>query len=580
MSDAPDEPPAAARRLALLALVVAGALARFLLSLPLKEQVLFADEAAPLLIARLLSGAGATPTMANDAFYHAGYPLLLAPFSGLEPLTFYRATLAVNAVLLACLVPLVYVLVRQWAPVNHRRALVIAVAASLYPTFLLHSTMTWTENAVVPVVVLTVVAFGAVVRRRDALAAAGYGGAAALAYLVHPRLLLLVGVALVAAALAWWKRLLDRRAIGVGVGVLAVGFVATRVLHAWVRSSLYLDGPAADEGEVISRLFRDPVNALRVLRSLAGQAWYLCAASYGLAALGAAVLVLLVVRRRNVVALQALATCAAMLAVSSLFVIDPSRVDQRVYGRYGEGFLVMLLGAGLLGLTSARRRWPHWWELACVAALPAALALATVLGYGGEAFSGVLNPFNVLGIEHVIIERGGLLEVGPITVVAVVGGLVLVLVRRVLPARTAPAVAAGLLALAFVASTLKTNDGWIGPIHQVHRGLRTLPGQLHDLEARTGLDIERLDARYRFGQHGGEFFGYQVLLPDVRFDPWLGKEPFPRGPWVLTTLEWPEGEAAGALRVLSEAEAADTALWVLPGPEQDRVRQSSTTLSR
>lgn len=528
----------------------------------LTEPVLFADEAAPFLIGRLLTGDTPVPTLGDDAFYHVGYALLLAPGTALlGPDGAFRFGQAVNILLLASVLPLTYVVCRRALAATPPVALAAAAATSLYPALQLEAGLTWSESAVLPAVLLTVAAFGALADRPGPVSAAGYAAAAVAAYAVHARLLPLLALAPLAG---WWaiRRLPDRRRTALAGGlVLVVGVVVLRLVHAWMRARLYEAGPGADEGEVIGRLLEDPTNLLRAAAALVGQAWYLVTATYGLAVLG--VVELARAARRSPTAAHGLVTCGALLAVTALFVVDPARVDQRIYGRYAETFLALLVAPGIVALL---RRPPPLPVAAAALAAPVALAVVLVAGYGGDAFSGTMNPFNVLGLEHLVLQWDGV-DVAAITATSVALAALL-LGSRWLP-RVPPAVPVVAAALAFTWATARAHDGFVVHAHEARRVTSTLPDGLAAVERAAGVDVDRADFDYVLGRVGGGFFGYQLAVPDLDVDVWReDDEPVPDGPWVFTSKSWPAGEEAGARLVVPESRV-DLALWVLPGPEQD-----------
>ncbi|MCU1380576.1 MAG: hypothetical protein JWN29_3559 [Acidimicrobiales bacterium] len=555
----------------------AAVVVRLVIVAAVHEPVIFADEAAPFLIARTLLGHHPTPTMGNDAFYHAGYALLLAPWTALFGVAgAWRAATVLNAVLLATMVPLVYWLTRDILRARPPLALATAAVVSLYPAFVLEAGLTWSESAVLPVVLLSFVLCSRVLRRPTVPAAVAFGASAVAAYAVHPRLVPILVLAPVALWLARRWHGLPVTAAAAGTAVVVIGLVAVRVLHGWLRARLYLDAPGSDEQEVVTRIFRDPANAVRALAAFTGQAWYLTVATFGLAPLGAWQLAQEVRRSpRRVDVLFVVASVATLLAISSLFVIDPKRVDQRVYGRYAETFLAVLLAAGIVSLARAAHRRPTLGQVACMLGVPVLLGAALLLGWGSDNFRGVLNPLNVLGIEQ-FVQLEQYVNIFRITAVTVAGGAAL-LALRALPRPWGAPVALVVLAGLFTASFVRTDRSVILPIHTTRKLTSTVPAGIHEVERLTGLRIRRVDIAYVAGKQGGEFFGYQLLLPDVEFDPFdASTEPVPHGPWVLGSKAWPQGVAAGARLVFPEG-LVDSALWVLPGPEQDRLTRAGIT---
>jgi len=252
----------------------AAVLLRLAFVAPLHAPIVFADEVAPTSFARALLGRHPTPTMAYEPFYHAGYAILSAPWTAMfGPIGAWHAATVMNAALLATTVPLVYLLLRDSLDVRPPLALGAAAVTSLYPSLLLEAGFTWSESAVLTAVLLAYVACQRMMRTPTTWRAVAFGASAAAAYLVHARLLPLLVLAPVALYLARrWHGLPTTAAIA-GVATSVVLFLATRALHGWLRATLWVGSPATDEKEVVTRIFRDPVNLLRALGSFAGQSY-------------------------------------------------------------------------------------------------------------------------------------------------------------------------------------------------------------------------------------------------------------------------------------------------------------------
>jgi hypothetical protein len=557
------------RRRAVLLLTAVAFVVRIGFTWPNSRPVLFGDEAAPLLIARWLLGVGAKPSFGNDAFYHPGYALLQVPFAWLSPGSTHRIAILVNCALLAALVPLADAIARRIAGATPRQGLAVAAVTSLYPAFLLQAGLTWAESAVIPVVLLVILAFDELLRRDAPAVAVLFGVATIGAYAVHARLLPLVLLAPVAVLVAHRRGALTREAAASTAATVVLGFVLVRVFNGHLRHALYLPGGAgSDEGDVVSRLLTNPLNLLRAVRALAGQLWYLDVATLGLAPLGA--LALADRARRSLATAYAAVACAALLAVAALFVVDPDRPDQRVYGRYAEAFVAVLLVAGMVELCRHPRRAPLRDELAAVAGIPLLLGPLLVLLYGGKGFHGFFNPFNVLGIEHLVTTWG--FNVALLSAIGAGGGLLLLGGRMVLSERRAFLLLI-VVAVWFAWGAQRTETRFVEPLQRARSATFTLPATLPVVEAAVQEDFRHASIDYVVGERQAQFFGMQLAYPDTQFVPWIRAKGLPSvGPWVVTTKSWPQGEAAGARLVLPESAGVHEAIWLLPGPLLERAR--------
>jgi len=542
--------------------------ARLPFALHVHEPIIFADEAGPLLVARTLVGHTPRPTLASEPLFHIGYPLLVAPWTALlGPSREFRGATLTNAFLLATIALLVLLVLRDGLGVGQRPALAIAAVTSLYPSFLLETGFTWTESATITAVLLTFVTCQRLTRSPSRWSAVAFGASTAAAYAVHPRLVPLVALTPVVIFLVRrWHGLSTVDAL-TGLATTAGLFLLTRAAHAWITATLYTGEPVAGEKAFLNKSFHSPESLFGALGALAGQTWYLTVATLGLAPLGGALLLSELRRKpRRVDLLYFVVVTAALLALSSLFVHQPNRVDQRVYGRYAEPVLALLLAAGLVAL------WRHRHPLRIALVMmgfPLTLCALLLGGVGRHHFGGVVNPANLLGIDQFVLLRPRV-GVGRITLYAVLGAALL-LGTRLLFRRAGMAVALALLAAYFVVSANRTLEKVLEPIHRTHRITDAVPEAVPRIEALTGQRIRRVDFVHGATLGRETLFTYQLELPDVEFD--LVEAPHvPRGPWVMAPLTW-EGAAAARARLVFPEALKDSGLWVRPGPELDELER-------
>lgn len=320
---------------------------RLLLTIPRSGPVVVADEVGYLTNARVL--AGGTPGQMTEApFYHGGYSLLLAPLlaAGAGPTTTYRAILALNAVLAASVAPLLYLLLTRCFDVSRRTAVWAALAAAAYPSITVYSQAAWSENLLVPLLVVWLLAAGAFVRASRVAWSVAAALAATWLWATHGRMLVVVALtALVFVALAV-ARAPARAPAVVGLALLVAGVYAVHVLdHFLVDRSWGGHAP----GEVDQRLSTlESVSGIgELVRNIVGQSWYLAVSTLG-------VLTVLVARppRRaltvpSAVLSLAVLTAAGLLVESSLSFPTIDRPDMLVYGRYTDVAVPPLLALGL-----------------------------------------------------------------------------------------------------------------------------------------------------------------------------------------------------------------------------------------
>ncbi len=509
---------ALAKRIAPRRTLLVGTLAllglRLVISLARTGPVIMADEGGYLLNARILSG-GMAAQMGSSPFYRGGYSLLIAPILALaaDPVVTYHMVLVVNAVLAACVAPLLYALLTRCFDVVPAAAAWAALAGAAYPSITALSQVALSENALFPLTVAWLLCVGLLLRARARGAATAWaaaaGACAAALWTVHGRMIVAVVLTAVLLLAGAARRRLDRRAAAGGLAVLAGGMVAAQVLNDWLIATNY-HGHAPDE---VRRAFAPLGNLdglLAILRNLAGQGWYLLTATLGIVAL-LAVQVLPPALRRirarrgrpadEMLALLLVATLG-LLAVSALWLAKVTRSDELIYGRYVEPVAPVLVAVGLA--LPARAGWPSGARTAL--AVLAALTVVVAVARSGLDLPGTPSRWNVASLPSVT----GSLDAPVIAVAGLVAGAALCLF--VLVGRHAPGALAPLALVLFMPTTAyivylpvlqSQRDvypaGWTSPQTAVEQRHATV----------VGYDLDHFDhVRVKV---------YQWFLPHTRF---------------------------------------------------------------
>ncbi len=372
--------------------VLVGTIALLVLRLALSAMrtgpLVVADEIGYLTNARVLTG-GVRGQLEAAPFYRGGYSLLIAPLVslGLSPSTTYHLILAVNALLAASLVPLLYLLFTQMFRLAPQAAVAGAIVGAAYPSLTLLSQVAMSENLLAPLFVVWLIGAGRLVQaatpRVRAAWAIGVCACGVALFSVHGRMIVVVALSIalalgLAAArrLSWW-------AAAAATAVTAVGLLAVRELDHFLITTSY-GGHAPDEaGSRLSSL-QHLASTASVLRNTAGQTWYLLVATLALplVVISAGDLRARLARLRHgplvvpIVLCLLLASAAGLLALSALSFADPERADMFVYGRYVEIVAPPLLGLAVAWLVSTARR-PR--VLLVLGAIAVATGIAAVL---------------------------------------------------------------------------------------------------------------------------------------------------------------------------------------------------------
>ncbi|WP_157253465.1 glycosyltransferase family 39 protein [Nonomuraea typhae] len=358
------------------------------------------DEVGYLLAARLLAG-GPGGDYSGSTFYQGGYPLLLTPVYWVtgDPVTVYRLVVVIGSLAAALAFPLAYLVLRRLS-LGRRAALALAFVAGLAPSVLVFSGLALVD-AVLPTLVLGwLLALHDLLERRSWAAGAVAGALSGLAMTMHLRGTVVMGVFTVTVLASLRRGSLRPGLVALGSGLLTAG--AGTLLNGHLKAALYPGGPRDLSGLALDRL-TGLDGQLRSVAGALGQLWYLIAATWGLAGIGIAAAVVLVVRslrrargseatwppvRPRALPVPAGALLALTLGIaytSSAALPDEHRVGNYVYGRYLACVAVAWTLAGLVVLVRARRRT----VLAAAAASAGTLAVSGGLAawYAGDRLS-------------------------------------------------------------------------------------------------------------------------------------------------------------------------------------------------
>ncbi len=380
-----------------VAVLVVGYLAqvgwRVFLSWPIVGPIAHVDEDGYLLGARVLAGGPHVTLPAWSIMRPIGYPLVLTPAYLLaqQPAHVYQIVHVINALLMATVFPLGYVLARKLFHLGRGWAAGVAFVAAALPSMVFFSQFALTE-ALLPelMLALLLLVYGVFASRQPVLCAVAAGALAGYAANTHVRGLVMLVVVTAVVGLGGWQRWLHRRVVlGYAASVAAV-FGAGFLANHWLEGQLFPTGAYSANGRVFDRL--TTIKGLgRVACDGAGQIWHLCTSTYGLAALGLAAAVAALIRREytrptRIVLGAALAMTVGVALATAAGTPNEGRVNNHVYGRYVAIFAGFWAIVGIAALLRSGWRRASWLVAGGIAIT--GLSLAAVLVYAGRRMAG------------------------------------------------------------------------------------------------------------------------------------------------------------------------------------------------
>ena len=257
--------------------------------------VMHPDEAGYLMNAAALAGYRSDAALP----YFAGYSLFLVPafWTGWDMESVYFLVKIVNTLFFTGSFILLYCLARRLLPEERPgRVLTAVFVTSLYPAFLAYNALALSENAFIFFFILSAVLALRLDSRLIGIWLL-YGATVGMLFVVHPKGLPLLGVALVVAGYSAWRERVYGYWLLVAVLILGLVFAGyglkehiQGLLSFTTESSVQKSYPtvATKVGHLI-----DPVGIAHFFGNLSGQVLYLIVGTLGLSVFGFA----LVLRR-------------------------------------------------------------------------------------------------------------------------------------------------------------------------------------------------------------------------------------------------------------------------------------------
>lgn len=344
--------------------------------------------------------------------------------------TAFRLTLLTNIALMAVLGSLVFSFAVRMLHASRTTGYLVAALVIASPGTLAGSLFSLPETLCKVVFMLLVVLVARLVSEPQVFLVVMFGALSGVAPVFSGRLVAITISAAVLLLLLLWKRVLNRSLVLFGAVSILVGYVITRILNSVVRDVLYFGRPSG-ESRILDRALTVHLWP-EVIREVAGQVWYVSAATACLGVVAVVVMVRVFVRNAPDGSKNTnhsverfsyafiLMTFFLLIVLGALQLALGKRADHFIYGRYVEMCVPVLFVVATVYLVRAQSSTLRLWKRAIVfyaslTVVYVALERADVV-WRAVSIDGPMRTANVLAIDALshAVRHPGLLTMTPI----------------------------------------------------------------------------------------------------------------------------------------------------------------------
>lgn len=322
-------------------------------------------------IAAYLAGLNWSNTLSQIPYYSYGYSLLLVPLFWIfdNPIHMYKAAIILNGIMLSTSFLLCYDIARKLMNSANKYILIgISFFISMYPTYVAYSSIAWGECLLIFVCWLLTWCFLGLNEKSNNIKFISIGFLSIYVYVIHQRALgILVASLLVIILMKIFKKINWTQYLSV-ILPITLSMIIHFYLKDNIQSNLWLNNVgnlANDYSSMTSKINQmfTIEGAVKALKVFIGQFFYLGAASYLIFYFGLYELIqktgktiISSIKNKNLNILNneyyfylytfLLIALFSSIAISVIFMINPTRIDHIVYGRYTEMIIgpILLLG--------------------------------------------------------------------------------------------------------------------------------------------------------------------------------------------------------------------------------------------
>ena len=288
----------------------------------------------------------------------------------------YRLTLFTNVALIAVLAYLVVAFAVRTLHASRTTGYLVAALVVASPGTLAGSLFALPETLCKVLFMLLVILLVRLISEPRVLLVILFGALSGIAPVFSGRLIAITMSAALLLALLLWKRVLNRSLAVFGTVSIVLGYGVTRILNSVVRDVLYYGRPSG-ESRILGRA--TTVNLWpEVIREIAGQIWYVSAATACLAIVALVITFRVATRRTSLESMDKnesierftyvfiLLTFVFLIVLGALQLALGKRADHFIYGRYVEMCVPALFAIACVTLEKSKLLSLRLWRASIV----------------------------------------------------------------------------------------------------------------------------------------------------------------------------------------------------------------------
>jgi len=395
--------------------------------------------------AAYLAGLDWSGVVSEIPYYSYGYSILLVPlfFIFENPMHMYKAAIFLNGIMLSASFLLCYDIAGKLAKgIDKRIFMGVAFLISMYPAYIAYSSFAWSECLLIFNVWLLTWCFTDLNGTSSNYKFGLVGFFSMYSYIVHQRALgVLLASIIVIVAMKLLGKINLKQVILVAIPIIILGFIHVYLkdniqTHLWLNSTGHMTNDYLDQASKISQILSVD-GLLGLTKTFLGHIFYIGAASYLIGYFGLVELLrksgralITTIRNRKIDMLGCdryfslytflLIAVIFSLSINIVFMINPSRMDHIVYGRYIDMIMGPLVLLGFVALMDKKADWNKAFVIISIGFILLAAAVHWVIETSG------LTSFHTIHAVGLLLINSPLSVALPTLTAIVVGRLIII----------------------------------------------------------------------------------------------------------------------------------------------------------